>query len=219
MGRAAIASGALAALLAVAAANASPPTSAELATLCADADGPAHCARRVEEVQLKRLPNLAVRDGSALKVSLYPAGVATFSDTEARNGGRTYSLWDFVNEINAAVLFTTDGDDASFTLLLRTTGRSYDLPAEPKVSPDRRRIVTADFCPTRCANELAVWIVTRESVRKDVVWRPAEAWTDALATWKDAETIAIEYTRSGDTAPRTMERRLAATGWSRAASP
>jgi hypothetical protein len=219
MVRAAIASGALAASFAVAVANASPLTTEELAGLCANADGPAHCARRIEEVQLKRLPNLAVREGSALRVSLYPAGVATFTDTEARNGGRTYSLWDFVNEINAAVLFTTDGDDASFTLLLRTTGRSYDLPAEPKVSPDRRRIVTADFCPTRCANELAVWIVTRESVRKDVVWRPSETWSDAVASWKDGETIAIEYTRAGETAPRKLERRLASAGWSRAASP
>ncbi len=219
MSRARIAGGALALSLAAGSVSALPLTSAEVAALCADADGPAHCARRVEDVQLKRLPNLATRDGSALKVSLYPAGVATFADTEARNGGRSYSLWDFVNEINAVVLFTTDGDDASFTLLLRTSGRSYDLPAEPKVSPDRRKIVTADFCPTRCANELAVWIVTRESVRKDVVWRPAESWTDAAASWKDADTIGIEYTPAGETTSRVLERRLAAAGWSRVASP
>lgn len=219
MSRAGIASGALAACLAMGSANALPLASEEVATVCADADGPAHCGRRIEQIQLKRLPNLATRDGSSLKVQLYPAGVATFADTEARNGGRSYSLWDFVNEINAVVLFTTDGDDASFTLLLRTSGRTYDLPAEPKVSPDRRKMLTADFCPTRCKNELAVWIVTRESVRKDVVWRPVELWADAVASWKDADTISIEYTRAGETAPRVLERRLAAAGWTRVASP
>jgi len=219
MDRMRFAGGVLAVSLAIGTAGAVPLTSQEVAALCADADGPAHCARRVEDVQLKRLPNLATREGSALKVSLYPAGVATFADTEARNGGRSYSLWDFVNEINAVVLFTTDGDEASFTLLLRASGRSYDLPAEPKVSPDRRKFVTADFCPTRCANELAVWNVTRETVRKDVVWRPAESWSDAIASWKDADTISVEYTRAGDASPRVLERRLAAAGWSPVASP
>jgi hypothetical protein len=214
-----LASRVLAASLVAGGANASPLTSAEVASLCADADGPAHCARRVEDVQLKRLPNLATRDGSALKVTLYPAGVATFADTEARNGGRSYSLWDFVNEINAVVLFTTDGDDASFTLLLRASGRSYELPAEPKVSPDRRKFVTADFCATRCANELAVWNVTREFVRKDVVWRPVELWTDAVATWKDGDTISVEYTRAGDKSPNVLERRLGTATWSRVPSP
>jgi hypothetical protein len=170
-------------------------------------------------VQLKRLPNLAVRDGDTLRVSLYPAGVATFADTDAPNGGRTYSLWDSVSELNAVVLFTTDGDDAGYTFLLRTSGRKYDLPAEPKVSPDRQRIVTADFCPNRCANELAVWRASREFVRKEVVWRPIEAWTDAAASWKDPDTIVVEYTRQGDSTPRRIERRLAASDWTRVATP
>ena len=52
---------------------------------------------------------------------------------------RTFALWDFVSEINAVVLFVTDGGNASFAVLQRTNGRRFDLPAEPKVSPDRAR--------------------------------------------------------------------------------
>src|SRR6185369_10216280 len=66
--------------------SAAPLTPAEIATLCAQVDGPSHCGRLIEEVQLKRLPNLAVRDGASLKISLYPAGTATLADTEALNG-------------------------------------------------------------------------------------------------------------------------------------
>ena len=114
------------------AARAAPPAPDEVATLCANADGPAHCARLVEQVQLRRLPDLATRDGASLKVRLYPSGVATFNDSDSIGGGHTYSLWDFVNELNAVVLFVTDGDDSAFKLLLRASGRVFDLPAEPK---------------------------------------------------------------------------------------
>jgi hypothetical protein len=196
-------------------ASAVPLTPEELAKVCAQADGPAHCGRMVEDVQLKRLPNLAARDGVTLKVSLYPSGAVTLADTESLHGGRSYSLWDFINELNAIVLYTTNDGDASFMLLQRTNGRTIDLPAEPKVSPDRARLVTADFCASGCANELAVWRVTKDGVRKEYSWKPKEAWIDAGATWKNADTVVIEYTPERATASAKQERRLTDPGWLR----
>jgi len=194
-------------------------TPEELAGICANAEDSPHCARLVEEVQLKRLPNLAVRDGTTLRISLYPSGTAAFADTEALNGGRSYSLWDYISEINAVVLYTTDADDVTFTVLQRATGRKTELPSEPKVSPDRARIVTADFCETRCVNELAVWRVTRDGIRKESTWKPRESWSDAVASWKSAETIAVEYTPAGAQKSSRVERRLDDPTWVRAAAP
>ena len=193
-----------------------PLTPEELAKICAQADDAAHCGRLVEEAQLPRLPNLAVRDKLDLRVSLYPSGVATFTDIETLHGGRSYSLWDFMSEINAVVLYVTDGDDASFTLLQRANGRKVELPSDPKLSPDRQRLVTADFCERRCVNELAVWRVTRDGVHKELSWRPAAVWTDATATWKDAQTIVIGYTAAGADKPASLTRKLTDTGWGRA---
>ena len=204
----------IAAALAISA-EAEPLSVEEVTKLCSQADGPAHCGRMVEEVQLPRLPSLAVRDKLDLRVSLYPSGTTTFTDTETLRGGRSYSLWDFMSEINAVVLYVTDGDDASFVLLQRTTGRKIELPADPKLSPDRQRLVTVDFCENRCTNEVALWRVTRDSVRKELSWRPAATWTDASATWKDAQTIAIEYSVAGATTPSRLTRRLADTDWVR----
>ncbi len=212
----------LAALAPVAAAPLGPD---ELAGLCAEAEGPAHCGRLVEQAQLKRLPGLATRDGPALKVTLYPAGNATFADTQAQSGGRSYSLWDYLDPINAVLLYTTDGDSVTFTLLQRSSGRRIELPAEPELSPDRQRLVTADFCPARCVNELAVWRVTREGVSKELSWKPKEAWADAGARWKTAETLVVEYTPAVPAAPAAgakagvLERRLTDPGWQRLAPP
>jgi hypothetical protein len=121
-----------------------------------------------------------------------------------------------MSEINAVVLYVTDGDDASFALLQRANGRKVDLPSDPKLSPDRQRLVTADFCERRCVNELAVWRVTRDGVHKELTWRPAAVWTDATATWKDAQTIQIDYTAAGASKPATLTRKLADAGWGHA---
>jgi len=212
--------GALAiAALACAAAHAVPLTPDELAKICAQAEDSPHCGRLVEEVQLKRLPSLATRDGTTLKVSLFPSGTATFTDTEALNGGRSYSLWDFISEINTAVLYSTDGDDVSFTVLQRATGRKTELPADPKLSPDKARIVTADFCEQRCVNELAIWRVTRDGIRKESTWKPRETWTDVVATWKSPGAVAIEYTTAAASGRLQMERKLDDASWVRATAP
>ena len=208
-----------AAALAAAPGYAVPPSPEDIARICANAEGSTHCGRLVEEVQLKRLPNLAVRDGPTLRVSLYPSGTATLGDTEALNGGRSYSLWDYISELNAVVLYTTDGDDVSFTVLQRATGRKTELPSDPKVSPDRAYIVTADFCAKRCVNELAVWRVTREGIVKAWTWRPRDAWTDASASWKSGQTIVVEYTAAGTQTNSTIERRLDDPSWVRASAP
>jgi hypothetical protein len=217
--RAAVAAAIAVGVAMVASVRAAPVSSSDIAMLCANVEGPAHCGRMVEGVQLKRLPNLAVRDGATLKVSLYPSGTATFTDTEAANGGRSFSLWDYLDSINAVLLYATDGEDVSFTLLQRANGRSVDLPTEPKVAPDRQRIATADFCATRCVNELAVWRVTRDGVKKELAWKPPDAWSDAGVAWKDVDTLVIEYTVAATGKSGTLERRLADSGWIRSGTP
>lgn len=192
---------------------AAPVAPDELATLCAEAEDAAHCARLVEAAQLKRLPNLATRDGVDLKVSLYPSGTATFTDDETPTGGRSHSLWDFISEINAVVLYTTVGDQVSFTMVQRTNGRRVELPAEPKVAPDRARLATADFCATRCVNELALWRIGRDGIVREAVWKPAQPWTDAAVTWKDATTLRVECTAGNQS--QVIERRLDDPTWVR----
>jgi hypothetical protein len=211
-------------LLAVAAAWSAPawavpPTADDVARLCGNADGLAECGRRIEAMQMPRQPGLAVREGAALKIGLYPSGSVTLTDVDTAAGVRTFALWDSLSEINAVVLYVTDGDDATFTLLQRTSGRKVELPADPKLSPDRARLVTADFCAGRCSNELVVWRVTRDGVRKESTWRPRESWSDAVATWRDAETVTIEYTVAGAQTRARLSRRLADTDWVRAQAP
>lgn len=204
----------MAAVIALAAtpAPAAPPTDAELEQVCAQADGAAHCARLVEAMQLKRLPNLARREGAVLSVSLYPSGTATFTDSDDAAATWTYSLWDYLDGLNAVLLYTTRGETTFFTLLQRATNRRIELPTEPRLAPDRQHLVTTDVCELRCSNEIAVWRVTPEGIRKELTWSPA-GWTDADAKWKDAGTLTFEYTTSSGSAK--MDRALGDSGWKR----
>ena len=189
-----------------------PP--AQIAELCANAEDQAHCGRLIEEVQLKRLPGLAVRDGDDLKVSLFPSGTTLFRDSVALTGAKSFALWDYFDRINAVVLFTTDGDQTGFLLLQRANGKQYRMPSEPVLSPDRRHLVTVDICARICDGEIAVWRVTGDEIVKVLAWKPRPAWADASATWLDAETIRFDYTQGSDER-RKLDRRLNDAAWTR----
>ncbi|HEY2863185.1 MAG TPA: hypothetical protein VGK37_06165 [Casimicrobiaceae bacterium] len=194
-------------------------TPAEIERTCTGAEDTAHCGRLVEALQLARLPSLARREGNALIVSLFPSGNTTFTDSGDPVNGRSYSLWDYIDGINSVVLYVSAGDEASFALLQRATGRLVDLPAEPRLSPDRQHFVVADVCQRRCANEIAVWRVTRDGFRKELRWVPEVPWADADAVWRDADTLAIEFRVDPSREPTTIQRKLADPGWTRVAPP
>ena len=211
--RAVLARAAATLVMASVAASAAPPTPADIATLCAAAEDQSHCGRLVEAWQMARLPGLASRNGDELRVALYPSGTATFRDEVRIAGAQTFALWDALDRINGVLLFTTDGDRSGYLLLLRGNGRQVRLPAEPALSPDRQFLVTADFCASGCDNEVALWRVSREDVRKDRVLRPEGAWSDVIATWQGSERIAVEFQRPGSDAVQRLELTLGDPRW------
>ncbi|MEO8848817.1 MAG: hypothetical protein ABI440_09350 [Casimicrobiaceae bacterium] len=190
------------------AADATPPSREEVVQWCTDASDTAQCNRLIEAQQLKRLPGLAVRRGNALKISLFPTGAVTFTDTEDLQGGTSYSLWDNFSPIDAVVVAVTREDRTTYVLLMRGNGRKFDLPAEPVLAPDSRHLVTADFCVRECGNEVALWQVARDGVGESAAWKPAPSWSDAAITWQDADTLSIVYTAMGETQDRVQQRKL-----------
>jgi hypothetical protein len=207
---------ALALLAGVPFASAAPLTATQIAELCANAEDHAHCGRLIEETQMRRLPGLVERNGDDLKVTLFPSGSVLFRDTVQITGAKSFALWDYLDRINAVVLYATDGDRTGFVLVQRINGRQYRLPADPVLSPDRQRIATADFCADGCDGEIAVWRVTRDDVRKEMAWKPIPAWSDASAAWKDAETLTLDYTIAGEDKRRTQTRKLTDNVWVKA---
>jgi hypothetical protein len=194
-------------------------TPAEVREVCANADGTAHCGRLIETLQLQRLPGLARREGNVLSVALYPTGTATFTDVDDAISGRSYSLWDSLDPINAVLLYTTTNETTSFTLLQRRTNRRFTLPAEPVLSPDRQRLVVADICAKHCGNEITVWRISGEGLRKELVWSPGNDWIDAAAQWKDADTLSVEYSVAGQPSDAKLERKLTDPAWTRLPPP
>jgi hypothetical protein len=194
---------------------AAPPTAAELARICANAEDPAHCGRLVEASRLGPLKHIVTREGDALRIELVPAGSTVFRDAINIIGARSYAVWDYVEDLDVVVLFATNGDHTEFWWVQRRGGGEFRLPSEPVLAPGHRRFATADFCAQDCTNEVAVWRVDAAGVRKELAFAPPEAWSDAGVTWKNADTVAIEYTPATTTAPRTLERRLNDGTWTR----
>lgn len=194
---------------------AAPPTAAELARICAHAEDEAHCGRLVEAPRLGPLKHIVTREGDALRIELVPTGSTVFRDAINIVGARSYAVWDYVEDLDAIVLFATNGDHTEFWWVQRRGGGEFRLPSEPVLAPGHRRFATADFCAQDCANEVAIWRVDAGGVRKELAFAPHETWSDAGVTWKSADTVAIEYTTAATTTPRTIERRLNDGTWTR----
>ncbi|MEP6942911.1 MAG: hypothetical protein ABI981_08245 [Betaproteobacteria bacterium] len=192
---------------------------AEIGALCVHADGAAHCGRLIETAQLQRLPGLARRDGANLLVSLYPQGTATFTDVDDALNARSYSLWESLDAINAVLLYTTTNDATLFTLLQRRTNRRFEFPAEPVLSPDRQRLVTADVCRKGCSNEIVVWRFSGDSISRELAWPTPAEWSDAAASWKDGETLHMDYSAGAQNADAALDRKLTDPAWTRVPAP
>ena len=148
-----------------------------------------------------------------LRVQLAPAGLTVFHDTINVTGARTYAVWDYLEDLDTLVLFTTVGERTGFMLVQRRTGDEYRVPAEPVMSPDARHFATADVCAQECDNEVAVWRIARDGVRKEAAWTPPATWSDVSATWRNGDALVLEYSLPGEARPRTIERRLDDPSW------
>jgi len=207
---------AFAALLLPALAPATPISRADLVSLCADAEDQAQCARLVEAKQMRAVSRFVERDGSELRVQLVPYGVSVFRDTDsALGGGTAYAVWDYLADLDTLVLFTTRGERTGFLLLQRKGGGEYPLPSEPVVAPDQRHFATADVCAQGCDNEVVVWRIARDGVRKEATWKPPGDWTDVTVAWRGANAIALDYVAASDAQTHTVERRLDDASWVR----
>jgi len=180
-------------------------TPAQVGALCANAEDMSHCGRLIEEQQLKRFAGIASRDGDALRVTLYPRGDVVFRDLVRPTAVESYTLWDVMPEINAVVVFVNQGDRSSYALLMRANGRQFRLPAEPALAPDKQSIVTADFCASGCDNEVALWRVTRDDVRKERMFQAVVPWSDVTAEWSGPDTVTIEYVVEGQAQRQQMQ--------------
>jgi hypothetical protein len=191
--------------VAVTVAEAGSLSSAQVAALCANAEDTSHCGRLIEEQQLKRFAGIASRDGDALRVTLYPRGDVVFRDVIRPTAVESYTLWDVLPEINAVLVFVDQGDRSSYLLLMRTSGKQFRLPAEPVLSPDRQSLATADFCASGCDNEVAVWRVSRDDVRKERLFQAPAPWSDVTVEWAGPDTVAIEYVVAGQAQRQQMQ--------------
>ena len=156
------------------ASQAAPPTPERVLELCAQVEGPSHCGRLVEAEQLKALPNLAARDGDTLRVTLFPSGTHVPSTRPSTRTNARYALWDYWSpHQRRRAVHHRSRRRCGFAAPAARDGRGPGLPAEPSLAPDRQRLAVADFCASRCDNEITVWRITREGLRKEARRRAA----------------------------------------------
>jgi hypothetical protein len=185
---------------------AAPPTNQEIVELCTRAEDPPHCGKLIERRQLLSHGSIAQRDGPTLTLNLRGKGQPVrFRDVDDAVAPRDYSLWDVIDAIDCAVVWLQEGESSRYLLVNLGTGVVYDMPGEPLPSPDAHYVASADFCPRGCANELALWEVKGQHLRKALVYGTSAGWTDAGVRWTGERALALEIEIRPD--PRRVEHR------------
>lgn len=200
----------LALLSAVAAA--APPSNQAILKACDEADNAAHCERLLETGQIRQFPAVATRDGRVLRLKTRagtpPVELRDEGDPDDETGKpyRAHAFWDYwVPRKTAIVSVTTDVGEYYLVIDL-DRGTQIKVAAEPLLAPDGRRFLVADLCDKQCANLIQVWRFEGERMVRERSFKPPEKWYEADVAWRDASTLAIEYSVA---APR---RRLAEPG-------
>jgi hypothetical protein len=55
----------------------------------------------------------------------------------------------------------------------------------------------ADFCPADCDNEITVWRVARDGIRKELSWKPDAVWSEVTTQWRADNTVVVEFKVKG----------------------
>jgi hypothetical protein len=192
--------------------KAGPPSQQAIIKACEEAESAARCERLLETEQIKQFPAIAAREGRVLRLKAR-GGTAPIELRDAGNPGdetgaeyRAHAFWDFWPQSRSAVVSVMTQASDYYLVVDLDRGTQARVPAEPLLAPDSRRFLVADLCEKQCTNLIQIWRFDRDRLVLERTFKPAEKWYEADVTWRDAATLAIEYSVA---APR---RRLAEPG-------
>jgi len=189
--------------LAAAVASAAPPTRQAIIKACDETESAALCEKLIEANQMKAFPGIAVRDGDVLRLKtragVPPVELRDFGDPDDETGVayRAYALWDYWPQRKVAVVSVMTQASESYLLVDLDGGQETRLVAEPLLSPDGQRFLVADLCDKKCGNAIQIWRFDRARPVRERTFKPPVKWYEAEVSWRDAATLAVEYSVPG----------------------
>lgn len=191
---------------------AAPPSQQAIVKACDAAENAAQCERMLEADQVRQIPGIATREGTVLRLkSRAGAPAVEFRDEgdpddETGTPYRAHAFWDYWPQSKSAIVSVTTQANDFYLVIDLERGTQTRVPAEPLLAPDSQHFLVADLCEKQCGNAIQIWRIERNRVVRERTLKPAEKWYEAEVSWRDAATLAIEYSVA---APR---RRLAEPG-------
>jgi hypothetical protein len=193
---------------------AAPPSHQAIIKACDEAESAVQCERLLETEQIKQVPAIATREGRVLRLktraSSAPIELRDAGDPDGETGAeyRAHAFWDYWPQRKSAVVSVTTQAGDYYLVIDLDRGTQTRVPAEPLLAPDSLRFLVADLCEKQCANLIQIWRFERDRLVRERTFKPAEKWYEADVAWRDAATLAVEYSVA---APQPR-RRLAEFG-------
>ena len=157
------------------------------------------CAVYLEEKLAKKFPDLFLREGGRLVITLNNGKKKTFIDIpdEERDGeqGMWFNIVDYYPDIHYALVAVHFFEGQTHYLVNRGSGSETEIISSPVVSPDKKRIAVAneDLHAEYTPNYLAVFRLHSDKLKKEFEVIP-EDWGARDLRWVNNQELSFtEY--------------------------
>lgn len=179
-----------------------------LEEICVGMENSLQCYRAVEKIVLQEgVP--AKRQGAKLQVLLNDDNVMEFEDNPSEDESAIFFNYiEFIEEIDLHIIQSSVYEGGSL-IGVHLSGQKINLIDFPEVSPDRKRFVTAFFCPntTYCKNGIQIYSILEKKLERELNLEFRD-WTGSDPVWIDENTISFFLYENGLSEEPTRKGKL-----------
>lgn len=152
--------------------------------------------RGEEPKQLEKYKDRVRRDGNLLMLKTDSGAYITFGDTLGCDpvSWCRYIFLDYYKDTGFYVIFVRAHEGDTYIMISEKNGKEYYVMESPKLSPDRKRIVTVSASEHADSNGVYIWRMGEDELTSELSYKPFAVKKRAyyyFKRWKDNKTIEL----------------------------
>lgn len=167
----------------------------ELDDICKNIDNSYKCAQAIENYQQKHWGQYFTRKNGQMELALMNGGNIFLKDTDdtpttAPEKVLLYSFRDYIQSIGYFLIHVQTYEDFSYLMISAKSGKRFDIPAPPHLSPSNARFVAVS-AKDYGFNGIEIWKITLDTLQLEWRYEPKEYALYNFIGWINEGSIKL----------------------------